>query len=904
MRAKTIYSGLLRFYPAAFREEYGGQMLLAFAEQIREARRSGSRFKPALLWLEAAGDVLAIAPKEHFHVIAQDVRYALRGMAANPGFTAVAVLSLALGVGANTAIFGLWNGILHAPLPGIGHPEQLVTLSDPDAGGGMWHGTTDGERSWLTYAEFEQLRDHAGSFSGVMASQSSLGEWQARNSGGDWEEIRGRLVSGGFFDVLGIRPAIGRFFSSTEDNAEAPLAVLSHAFWQSRFGGRSDVLGKTIALRKAELTVIGVAPSGFIGETVGQQPDLWVPLRMQPSVIPNEDRLHDVPPEKIMWLHVFGRLKPGVTLAQAEAESNAIFKAGLESFYGGITSQERRREVLDQRLRLHPGGSGASNGRNELSNSLTALLAAVSVLLLIACANLANLFLARGANRRPEIALRLSLGASRGRLIRQLVTESMLIAVLGGVASLAFAYLVHGVFARMIAQSDADFRMSFSLNVPILAFTAAATTLAAVLFGVLPALQITRADASEGLKQQSRSTTDSAEGVRWGRVLVSLQLALCLPLLVGAGLLGRTLYNLNHVDLGFRAQNLVTAFVDARTAGYEGGRRAQLYRNLAELLRRLPGVSAVSYSHLGLFSGGESALGIEVPGYTPTSSDDRSSPVDEVGSGYFSTVGISILRGREILDSDTLAPKICVINEAFARHYFAGRDPLGMEVIIADRDDGTRIPYRVAGIARDAHTQNLRGVVRPRFFIPAPQASADNNYRFLVRASGNPGIVLARIRQTIQGYDSTLPVFSAAPVEQEMAPRTAQERTTAQVAIAFGCVALLLAAIGLYGVLSYGMARRRNEIAIRIALGARSARVVMMILRETAAVLAAGLVLGAGLAYGASRLIARILFGVAPQDPLVLALGTGLLVTVALCAAYLPARKAARLDPMEALRQQ
>ena len=463
MRAKAIYRALLYCYPAAFRQEHGNQMLLMFAEQLGEARRTGGLLEQAALWIHATLDALTVAPKEHCHVIVQDLRYAWRTMAGSPGFTAVAILSLALGIGANTAIFSLWNGVLHSPLPVVHKPEQLVILSNPDTAG-AWHGNSDGPRKWLTYAEFEQLRDHAEGFSGLMAAQSQLDTWQVRLDNGEWEEARGRMVSGGFFQVLGVSAAIGRVFTAAEDRVASPHAVISYNYWQRRFGGRPDVLGKTVAMRKVALTITGVAPSGFIGETSGQQPDLWLPLRMQLSVWPGQDWLHDRPPAKAMWLHVFGRLQPGVTLAQADARANSVFQAGLESFYGAVASQVRRREFLDQRLKIQSGERGASRTRHDFSSSLTALLTAVGVLLVIACANLANLLLARGAARKPEIALRLSLGASRGRLIRQLITESLALAAMGGAAGLAAAWLLHGALVRMMAESDPRFQISFALD--------------------------------------------------------------------------------------------------------------------------------------------------------------------------------------------------------------------------------------------------------------------------------------------------------------------------------------------------------------------------------------------------------------------------------------------------------
>ncbi|MGA3237968.1 MAG: ABC transporter permease [Bryobacteraceae bacterium] len=905
IRPSPAYRALLYCYPASFRNEYGNQMLLMFTEQLGEARRTGGRLEQAALWVHATLDALTIAPKEHWHVILQDLRYALRIMAASPSFTAVAILSLALGIGANTAIFTLWNGVLHRSLPGVHKPEELVMLSNPDDAGmwsGRWDGRTDGPRSWLTYGEFEQLRDRADSFSALMASQSSLDSWQVRVDGGGWEEVSGRLVSGGFFQVLGVGSAIGRVFTTAEDRAETPYAVISYSYWQRRFGGRLDVLGKTITMRQAALNIIGVAEPGFIGETNGQQPDLWISMRMQPRVIPGRDLLHDAPPVKAMWLNVFGRLKPGVTQAQAEAQANALFQAGLESFYGAAASGDRRREYLDQRLRIQPGARGASETRHAYSLSLTALLAAVGVLLLIACANLANLLLARGAARRPEIALRLSLGASRGRLIRQMVTESLALAALGGMAGLAAAWLLHGALVRMMAESDPKFHMGFALDPLVLAFALAATLAAAMLSGVLPAWQVTRHDAGATLKEQGRG--GSLGRMRSGRFLVSLQLALSLPLLVGAGLLARTVYNLQRADLGFPAERLLLVRVDLREATNDAARRNSLLGELRGQLQQIPGVRAASFSTLGVFSGGESSDTIEVENYAPKGDNDRGSALDVVGPGYFSTLGVPIALGREILESDHAgAPKVCVINEAFAKRFFDGRNPIGMRITWVDEDK--RTAYQVVGVARNARTKGLRGDVEPRYFVAAGQSpSPASNPFFLIRTAMETAPVMAAVRKRIESVNAALSIDSARSIEEQIAPLTAQDRTTAQLAVVFGSVALTLAAIGLYGVLSYGIARRKGEIAVRIALGAQPGRVIAMILGETIGLVAAGLALGGGLAFAASRLITSRLYGVAPQDPLTLVLAAGLLVAVAIGAAYLPARRASRLDPMAALRQE
>jgi predicted permease len=837
----------------------------------------------------------------------QDVQCALRMMHRGPGFTAVAVLSLALGIGANTAIFSLWNSVAHAPLPAVHRPNELVILSNPAASGswtGRWDGRTDGPRSWLTYGEFEELRDHADAFSALMASQSSLNTWQVRVENGTWEEARARLVSDEYFQVLGVSAAVGRVFTTAHDRAEPTDAVISHAYWQRRFGGRPNVLGKTLTIRKATLSIVGVAPPGFIGETSGQQPDFWLSLRAQPSVIPGTDRLHDTPPTKVMWLHVFGRLKPDVTLAQANAQANAIFRAGLPSFYGGVSAQ-RLPEYLDQRLELRSAAGGASPTRNEFSRSLTALLAAVGVLLLIACANLANLLLARGAARRSEMAVRLSLGASRERLIRQLVTESFALAAIGGIAAIAVAYVLHRGLVRMMAESDPRFYISFSLDPQVLAFVVVATVAAALLFGALPAWQITRAEAGETLKEQSRGATGTFGQLRSGRLLVSVQLALSLPLLVGAGLLARTVYNLQRADLGFSAERLALVRVNFGEAGYNDARRESALHELVEQIQRIPGVQAASFSQLGVFSGGESFTTIEVEGHTAKGDHDRGSALDVIGPGYFSTLRVPMRLGREILESDRGdAPKVCVINEAFANRFFDQRNPIGMRITEVEENPNDRTTYHVVGVAKDAHNQTLRGNVAPRYFVAAKQdLAAMSSPILLIRTSTESAPVIAAVRKTIESVDGGLPILSASSIEEEMAPLTAQDRTTAQLAVAFGSVALMLAAIGLYGVLSYGIARRTGEIAIRIALGAQSGRVIAMILRETIGVVGVGLALGGGLAYAASRLIDSRLYGVAPQDPLTLALAIGLLLVVALSAAYVPAHRASRVDPMAALRQ-
>jgi predicted permease len=830
-----------------------------------------------------------------------DVRFAWRTFRRSPAFTIASTLTLAFGIGATTAMFGVWYAVLHAPLPGVARPGELVMLTNPSEAG-LWSGRSDGPRSWLTYEEFAVLQQHATSLSSMFATQSSLASWPVRVGRGAWETASMRLVSGGFFEALGAGPTLGRVFTDRDDRSAAPVAVVSHSYWQRRFGGRRDVIGTTITVRNVQLTIIGVAADGFIGETAGERPDLWLPLRLQPTVMPGNDWLHDTPPQKVMWLHVFGRLRSPVTLAQAGAESNAIFQGALRSFYGVTGSPERQRELLDQRVILRSGAGGASPTRDAFAEPLTALLAAVAVLLLMACANLANLLIARGAARRSEMALRLSLGARRARLVRQLITESLLLAGLGGVVAVPVAFALHGALVRMLASSYDDFYVGFALNVPVVTCLVVVTFAAALLFGALPAWQVADAEPVASLNDRGRGSSGSRRRLRSDRVLAALQLALSLPLLIGAGLLVRTVYNLQRVDVGFPAERLLLVRVNLRDAGYDGTRADSALRDLRTRVGQLPGVRAVSFSQLGLFSGGESTHTVAVEGYTPTGRDDRGSAFDAVGPAYFTTLGIPVVRGRDILDGDATASRVAVVNEAFSRRFFAHRDPIGLH-ITAGREQARRT-YEVVGVTSDAHTRELRGEIAPRYFVPPDGVSAPaESPTFLVRTLTSPTTVMSGVRNAIRQFDPALVVMSARSIEQQMSPLTAQDRVTASLAVTFGLVALVLAAVGLYGVVAFSIAGRRNEIAIRIAVGAEPGRVTAMILGESLHVVVAGLAIGAGLGAAAARVIGGRLYGVTPDDPLTIVAAGAVLVLIASVATFVPARRASRLDPIAALRQ-
>jgi len=708
-----------------------------------------------------------------------------------------------------------------------------------------------------------------------------------RVDGSDAEEIVVQLVSSEYFSTLGAPALLGRTLNPDDDPA-APNAVISHDYWQRRFGGRADVLGSRIAIRHGVFSIVGVAPASFFGETVGQWPEIWVPLSLQPAVLPGRDWLHENPGDrdKVMWLHAFGRLKTGVSIEAAQAAANVTFQQGLAAFYGSAKRARR------QWLKLRPAARGASQIRGQFAEPLTMLLLASGLVLLIACANLGNLMLTRTTARIREMSVRLALGAGRGRLVRQLLTESMVVAFLGGVAGLGAAWIVRSSLLRLVSDT---IHLPDTLDARVLGFAFALTLVAGLILGLLPALRTINVNASAGLKEQGRGVTGSAAWLRIGKFVVVGQVALSLPLLIGAGLLLRTLHNLQQVNLGYVKERLLQVRVDVEMAGYEEQRRLPLFQRLLDRVRAVPGVHAASYSKSGLFLGSRSSGHVRVEGYTPEGGDGVRSVWDHVGPGYFSTLGIPLLLGREVTERDQPASnKVCVINEAFAKRFLAGRNPLGMHVE----------SYQIVGVVRDSRNRSLRDEIEPRFYIPAAQPTDDapRFITFVVRTAAEPTSVLAAVRHAILSEDRNLPLTATGTLTELVDRQIVQDRLLARLSMAFGAVALLLAAIGLYGVLSYGVARRTNEIGIRKALGAQDSAVIGMILRETGLLLFVGVVAGIVLSAAAMRLITSRLYGLAPTDPLAMGAAITMLAGVALIAAWLPAYRASRVDPLVALR--
>jgi predicted permease len=852
--------------------------------------------------------------------VPEDVRFAVRILVKSWSSTIIAVSILAIAIGANTAIFSVLNAALLKLLP-VRNPNELVMLTDPNASM-VLGGLLSGERSLLGYEEFTRLWDRSKTLSGMCASQISLQRWPVRISGASQEQVLGRLVSENYFEVFGVKPAIGRLFARSDAGAagQDPYAVISYDYWRRRFGENPSALGTTIRIHNATLVIIGVAAPGFRGETVGQDPDLWLPLLMQPLLMPGLDGLHDFmdrSQDKLMWLHVFGRRKPGVTTAEVQAEMNVLFGQILKADYSTSMTPLARKAALNQEVRVRTVRSGAFHGREEFSQQWTILLALAALVLLLACANIANLLLARAAARTRELAIRLSVGARKARLVRQLLVESLLLAALGGIAGLFLAAIACRVLPLLLAHGSGGFELAPEIDLRVLAFTAGAVLLIGILFGLAPALRTTSGAIHESLKESGRAASGSRQRARFANALVITQVALSFLLVLGAALFLQTLRNLQTVSLGYPRQNLLLIDLDN-----SGVRRqpVNLDHELTARIRAIPGVRGITYSDRPLLNGFDGAFAIGVEGFTPTREEDRGSTGGFVGPGYFSTIGIPIRIGREIGPHDGTSPPVCVINEAFAKHFFSGRSPMGKHVTI------NSVPTEIVGIAEDAGVSSLRGAIEPKFYAAADQNAGA--FSFEIRTIGDPNRFANAVRKSILGIDENLSISDMQTLDQKIEMQNAEPRLIAEISTIFGVIALFLAAIGIYAVLSYNVARRRNEFGIRMALGAERSRILRMILEQTGVMIVAGLIAGVLVAAAAARILAAQLYGghatgprwslaryehvdnatqlygIGAMDVPTIAVTVCILVGSALLASYIPAARAAQVDPASALREE
>jgi predicted permease len=827
--------------------------------------------------------------------LVRDVRYGARQLRQNPGFTVVAALSLALGVGANTAVFQLLDAVRLRTLP-VEKPEELVEVRLP--AGTSRSGSFTGGRSNLTNPMWEQIRAHQQAFSGIFAWSSTRFNL-AR--GGEMRFAEGLWVSGDFFRTLGVQPLIGRLLTATEDTRGcSPDAVISHAFWQRELGGDAAVLGRTITLEGKRFNVIGVTPPAFFGVEVGRRFDVVVPICAEPIIMGERSGLDR---RAYWWLASMGRLKPDWTvkraIAQLEAVSPALFEATLPSSY----QAEMAKTYLGYKLTAEPAGTGVSSLRAQYENPLWLLMGTAGLVLLIACANLANLMLARATAREREFAIRLALGASRARVIRQLLVEGLLLALVGAALG---ALLARGLSRSLVAFLETPRRplfLALAFDWRLLGFTALAAGVTCILFGLAPALSAARTTPGAAAKSAGRGLTASRERFGLRRVLVVSQVALSVVLLAGALLFVRSLRNLTSVNPGFRQSDLIVAELTLPEASYPAARRLPLRRDLIERLRATPGVESIAEVSIVPVSGSGWNESVFVDGQAGPKKGE--SFFNRVSPEYFKTMGTPILSGRDFGPTETsTSPLVAIVNETFARRFLDGRNPVGTRFRVEAAKGESERAYEIVGFVKDTKYYNLREEFRPTAFLASPQEPRpDNEAQFVIHSRAVTAQVVTAVKGVIADVDPSFDV-SFRVFNSQIRDTMIRERLMATLTSFFGFLAVLIAVIGLYGVISYMVARRRNEIGIRMALGAARRDIVRMILREAAVLLAAGLAAGIGLTLLATRAVASILYNLKPNDPSTIAAAAAVLAGVALVASYLPARRASTLEPMRALREE
>jgi predicted permease len=829
----------------------------------------------------------------------QDIRFGLRTLGKNPGFTIVAILTLALGIGANAAIFSLTDQVLLRLLP-VERPRELVVLTSPGVNHGRVWSDSDGGPSF-SYPMYKDLRDRNEVFAGLLAGFHV----QVGVTGqGQSQLADGILVSGNYFQVLGVRPFIGRVFSAQDETAPGanPVTVLSYGYWTRHFGSDSNILNKPLAVNGNSLTVVGVARPGFTGVQVGQIPDLFIPITMKAQMTPNQDGLAD---RNDHWVTMLGRLQPGMSASKAQAGLAPLYRALMESDAIALKLSSRdRQQFVDRKLVLDTGSHGRPILQHDTKQPLLVLMAMVGLVLLIACANLAGLLIARGEGRQREIALRLALGAGRGRLVRQLMTESLLLATAGGAVGLALASWTLNVIVRSIPENEGASGLVAQLDYRVLIFACVVSLVTGVLFGLAPAIRATRTDLQSVLKDQGGNVSGGKTNVRVRKSLMVSQIALTAVLLAAAGLFAHSLLNLKTQDLGVRPDHVLEFSISPELNRYTPPQTIALADRIRQSMEPLPGVRAASESEIPMLADSNSSANITVQGYNGQEDEDMDVDQNWVGPDFLATMGIPLLNGREFSEADSgTAPKVAIINEAMARRFFAGRNPMGLHFGFGGGKD-VKLDTEIVGVVKDSKNTDVKKAARPFVFVPYAQSEHAGNATFYVRTNQDPVALTVTVRNLIQAMDSNLPVYGVKTLTAQVDEIMFTDRLVTIFSLCLGLLASLLAAVGLYGVMAYVVARRTREIGIRMALGATQKNVAWMILREIIGMLAAGLCVGLIAAYGIGRVIESLLFGVKASDPIVFMIAAGLLVAVALLAGWLPSRKAANVDPMVALRHE
>ena len=845
-----------------------------------------------------------------FETIFRDLKYAFRALGRSPGFTAIAILTLALGIGANTAIFTLLDQVLLRLLP-VKDPQQLVLLTMR----GRHYGSNWGGNA-ISHPMFRDFRAHNEVFSDMFCrfpSSASL------SSGQQAERISVEMVSGTYFSTLGVSPAMGRLLTPEDDVVPSghPYVVLNYNFWKTRFAGDPQIVGKTLVINNYKMTVVGVSQEGFDGVELGFSPKIFIPIMMEKQILVN-DPIDMLKERRNRWVNAFGRLKPGISQEKAKAALQPFMHSMLEQEVlepaFAHASKYDRDEFLKCWIDVLPGSQGRSYTRRQLTKPLWVLMATTGLVLLIACANLANLMLVRGSGRVKEMAVRLAMGATRARIIGQLLVESLSLSVLGGVAGLVVAFWADRALMKIYLPSDSTgMNISNTPDLRILLFNFAVTVLTGVIFGLVPALQTTKPNLAGTLKDQAGAVVGGGGHHRLRKGLVVAQVTLSLLLLVGAGLFVRSLANLRNLGPGFSPERLVGFQIDPSLNGYTPERLKVFYPQLADALSSIPGVHSVGLASMRILEDNEWDSSVTVEGFTPPKPENNPEPyMNSISPNYFATLGVPIVAGRDFTANDNRivkhgpevwnwVPTTIMINEKFAKKYFAGRNPIGLHLGYG-ADPGTALDMEVIGVVKDFKYTNLRDDIQEQAYVPYLGDRFLGEMTIYLRTTSDPAQLMTAVRAKVRDMDSNLPVYAMRTTEVQINNSLTTERLIASLSAVFGFLATLLAVIGLYGVMAYTVAQRTREVGIRIALGAARGNVIWLVMREVLILVVIGVVAGLVFSLVLTRVVQSQLFGLTPHDPLTLILATAALALIACAAGYIPALRASRLDPMAALR--
>ena len=829
-----------------------------------------------------------------------NIRLALRTLFKSPFITLVAILSLGLGIGANSAIFSMFDQMLLRPLP-VPNPGELVNFKSPGPKPGSNScGQAGGCDEIFSYPMFKDLEAAQTSFTGIAAHRNFGGSigYQGTSLGGD-----GLAVSGSYFPVLGVTPAIGRLFTPEDDKTAGThfVVVLSNDYWRNRFASSPAILNETLVINGQAMTVVGVAPRGFKGTTLGENPDFFVPLTMRGLMQPGFNGFQN---RRQYWAYVFGRLKPGVSIDQATVAINGPYRAIINDVEAPLQkgmSDETMGLFKAKVITTEAGNRGQSSFDNEARTPLIILLAVTATVLLIACSNIANLLLVRGAGRAAEMAVRLSIGANRRQLITQLLTESILLAAFGAIAGLFVAKWTFDLIASIMPADDNNL-FAFSLSPSMLLFAAATAVVTGIAFGLFPALYSTRPDLASTLKNQAGQPGGAKAARRFRTTLATVQIAMSMALLVPAGLFAKSLFNVSRVDLGLKTDHMVLFSIAPELNAYTTERTRQLFERIEDEIAAVPGVTSVVGTIVPVLAGDNWGNSLAVEGFEAGPDTDTNASFNGVGPGYLKTMGIPLMRGREFTRADAYgAPKVAIVNQAFVKKFKLGDNAVGKRFGLGG-GAGTKLDVEIVGIAQDAKYADVKRVVPPQYFLPYRQQERLGYAYFYIRTATPPEQMLTTIPAVMRKLDASLPLGDVKTMETQIRENVTQDRIISTLSVAFAFLATVLAAIGLYGVLAYTVAQRTREFGLRMALGADGGTVRGMVMKQVMRMAIVGGVIGMAVAIGVGRLAKSLLFEMEGHDPWVLAFSTIALALVALGAGFLPALRASKIDPMNALR--